>query len=124
MKKYKIHYIIIYIIVLILAIAKGFDVNISIINYNDYAKGISNGYQGTIYISIINLIIVLAIWIYSLIITLKKNNKTKYKWLIFIGIILLSLFIPTGLHSYSSGLSFDRKYVPTIELIKLILTHL
>ena len=97
MKKFKIYYIIVFLLSLILAISKGFNFSLLITSYSD--KNI-DGNQGTLYVLLINLIIVSLIWIVSFIVTLIKKNKINYKWLLFIGLILLTLFIPVSINSY------------------------
>ena len=123
MKKYKIFYIIVFLISLILAISKGFDFSILVTSYSD--KNI-DGNQGTLYILLINIIIVLSIWIVSLIVTLKKKNKINHKWLLFICLILLTLFIPVSINSYYAKVAgvLNKDYIGLLDFITLLLKHL
>lgn len=123
MKKFKIFYIIVFLISLILAISKGFDFSVLVTSYSD--KSI-DGNQGTLYILLINLIIVLSIWIVSLIVTLKKKNKINHKWLLFICLILLTLFIPVSINSYYAKVAgvLNKDYIGLLDFITLLLKHL
>ncbi len=123
MKKYKIFYIIVFLISLILAISKGFDFSILVTSYSD--KNI-DGNQGTLYILLINIIIVLSIWIVSLIVTLKKKNKINHKWLLFICLILLTLFIPVSINSYYAKVAgiLNKDYIGLLDFLTLLLKHL
>lgn len=123
MRKYKIFYIIVFLISLILAISKGFDFSILVTSYSD--KNI-DGNQGTLYILLINIIIVLSIWIVSLIVTLKKKNKINHKWLLFICLILLTLFIPVSINSYYAKVAgvLNKDYIGILDFLTLLLKHL
>ena len=116
MKKIKMGYWIIFILVLIMAITKGLDIGIPINSYKN----------GDISMLLFNLIILLSIWIISLFLTINKKNNIKLKWIIFIVIILISLFIPVGVHSYYAGIigKYNKDYVGVFDFIKLIITHL
>ena len=116
MTKIKKAYSVIFILVLILAITKGFDIGIPINSYKN----------GDISMLLLNFVIVLSIWIISLILTINKKNNLKLKLIIFIVIILISLFIPVGVHSYYAGIigKYNKDYVGVFDFIKLIITHL
>ncbi|MBQ2639434.1 MAG: hypothetical protein IJF92_01550 [Bacilli bacterium] len=120
MKKFKMWYWIIFVFVLIMAITKGFDISIPI---NAYGSG---NFKGDISILLLNLILVLVIWIFLFIVTINKKNTIKSKWLILIGIIFISLFIPVGIHSYYAGVigKYNKDYVGLFSFIKLIIMHL
>ncbi|MBR3049365.1 MAG: hypothetical protein IKG58_02240 [Bacilli bacterium] len=123
MKKFKIYYIIVFLLSLILAISKGFNFSLLITSYSD--KNI-DGNQGTLYVLLINLIIVSLIWIVSFIVTLIKKNKINYKWLLFIGLILLTLFIPVSINSYYAKVEgvLNKDYIGIIDFITLLIRHL
>ena len=106
MKKYKIIYIILYILLLILVFTKGINVGIEGNSYNDYNdKGIIDGFSGSSTIFIYNILIIITIFIVSLIVTIIRKNKCKYKNLIFIGIVILLLLIPISVEHRSGGVA-------------------
>ena len=72
MKRFKMFYVIVMILNLILVFTKGFSANLIIYSYND---GIIDGFQGDISLSIINCFIIAIIIITTIITTLNKNNK-------------------------------------------------
>lgn len=114
MKKYKVIYVIIYLLLLILIFTKGINVGIEGNSYNDYYdKGIIDGFSGSSILLIYNLLIIITIFINSLIITLVKSNMIKYKSLIFIGILILLLFIPVSIEYRSGGIAGinEERYV-------------
>ena len=82
---------------------KGFPANMLIYSYNDANKGIRDGFQGDVSLSIINCFIIAIIIILTIVTTLNKNNKVKVKWLFGLVTIIFALFIPIGIHSYSGG---------------------
>jgi hypothetical protein len=100
MKKYKLVYVIIYILLLILVFTRGIDGGIVVSSYND---GMIDGFSRCNILLIYNYIIMVSIFVVSLIITFIKNNKVKCKSLIFIGIIILLLLIPTSEEHRSGG---------------------
>jgi len=103
MKKFKIFYIIISIITIAMIITKGFSSTVYIPLYNDSDFGMTGGFQKDLYLSMINAAIVLVIIILLIIVTINKNNNIRNKWLLLIGLIFLSMFIPIGIYSCSSG---------------------
>ena len=106
MKKYKIIYVIIYLLLLILVFTKGINIGIEVNSYNDYYdKGIIDGFSGSSILLIYNLLIIITIFIISLITTFVKSNRIKYKNLIFIGILILLLFIPVSIEHRSGGIA-------------------
>ena len=94
MYKYKIFYVIAIIINIIMIFTKGFDGNVIIHSYNDADVGIIDGFQGNVWLSIINCFVVAIIIISTIIMTINKNNKINIKWILFVTTILLALFIP------------------------------
>ena len=100
MKRFKVFYIIVMILNLILVFTKGFSANLIINSYND---GLIDGFQGDILLCIINCLICAIIIITTIITTLNKNNKINIKWLFCLVTIVIALFIPIGIHSYSGG---------------------
>ena len=105
MYKFKIFYVIVIIINIIMIFTKGFDGNVIIHSYNDADVGIIDGFQGNVWLSIINCFVVAIIIISTIIMTINKNNKINIKWILFVTTILLALFIPIGIHSYSGGIA-------------------
>ena len=105
MYKFKIFYVIVIIINIIMIFTKGFDGNVIIHSYNDADVGIIDGFQGNVWLSIINCFVVAIIIISTIIMTINKNNKINIKWILFVTTILLALFIPIGIHSYSVGIA-------------------
>ena len=120
MKNHKLYYWIIFGLVLIMAITKGFNI---IIPINAYGNGAS---KGDISILLLNFIFVLTIWILSFILTISKKNTIKFKWIILITIIVISLFIPVGIHSYYAGIvgKYNKDYVGLLTFIKLVISYL
>ena len=102
MKRFKMFYVIVMILNLILVFTKGFSANLIIYSYND---GMIDGFQGDISLSIINCLIIAIIIITTIITTLNKNNKINIKWLFCLVTIVIALFIPIGIHSYSGGIA-------------------
>lgn len=105
MYKFKIFYVIVIIINIIMIFTKGFDGNVIIHSYNDADVGIIDGFQGNVCLSIINCFVVAIIIISTIIMTINRNNKMNIKWILFVTTILLALFIPIGIHSYSGGIA-------------------
>lgn len=103
MKRFKMFYVVVVILNLILIFTKGFSANMLIYSYNDANKGIRDGFQGDVSLSIINCFIIAIIIILTMASTLNKNNKVKVKWLFNLVTIIFALFIPIGIHSYSGG---------------------
>ena len=113
MKKFKISYILVLVFILTMIITKGFAANLYIHSYNDIDRGILDGFQGNIFISIYNCLIVFIVIIASILITFNKTNKTKNKILLLIILIFLSTYIPIGKDYYSGGVAgiSDKKNV-------------
>ena len=105
MKRFKMFYVVVVILNLILVFTKGFSANMLIYSYNDANKGIRDGFQGDVSLSIINCFIIAIIIILTMASTLNKNNKVKVKWLFSLVTIIFALFIPIGIHSYSGGIA-------------------
>lgn len=105
MKKFKIFYIAVIIFSIIMIFTKGFDENIFIYSYNDADIGRIDGFQGNVFLSILNCFVVAIIIILTIIMTFNKNNKINIKWLLLSLTILLALSIPIGIHSYSGGIA-------------------
>lgn len=105
MNNFKTFYIIIIILSIIMIFTKGFSGNIIICSYNDADKGIIDGFQGDVSLSIINCFIISVIFILTTIITFIRDNKINIKWLLFVIIILLLFNIPIGTDFYSGGIA-------------------
>ena len=105
MKKFKIFYAIVIIISIVMIFTKGFDANVFIFSYNDADSGIVDGFQGDVWLSIINCFIIAIIIILTIFITFSKNNKINIKWILCIATILLALYIPIGIDFYSGGIA-------------------
>lgn len=102
MKRFKMIYVIVMILDLILVFTKGFSANRIIYSYKD---GYKDGFQGNVLLSIINCLIIAIIIISTIITTLDKNNKINFKWIFCLITIMIALFIPIGIHSYSGGIA-------------------
>lgn len=113
MKKFKIFYITVIILSIIMIFTKGVDGNILIYSYNDADRGIMDGFQGNVFLSILNCFVVTIIIILTIIMTFNKDNKINIKWLLFVFTILLALSIPIGIDSYSGGIAgiIDEKNI-------------
>ena len=105
MNKFKIIYIVLLILALVSIITTGFDSNTLIYSYDENDLGIVDGFQGSIYISIINCIILAILFISVLIITIKKENMLRFKWLSCMLLFVIISFIPIGIHMYSGGIA-------------------
>ena len=103
MNKFKVFYVVVIILSIIMILTKGFSGNIIVYSYNDADIGIVDGFQGNVFLSTLNCIIIAIIMILTIIMTFNKKNKINKKLLLFVLIILLSLCIPIGIHSYSGG---------------------
>lgn len=113
MDKFKIFYVIVIILSIIMVLTKGFDGNMIIYSYNDADIGIIDGFQENVFLSILNCFVVAIIIILTIIMTFNKNNKINIKWLLFVLTILLALSIPIGIDSYSGGIAgiIDEKNI-------------
>lgn len=113
MDKFKIFYVIVIILSIIMVLTKGFDGNMIIYSYNDADIGIIDGFQENVFLSILNCFVVAIIIILTIIMTFNKNNKINIKWLLFVLTILLALSIPIGIDSYSGGFAgiIDEKNI-------------
>lgn len=105
MNKFKVFYVVVIILSIVIILTEGFPANIIIDSYDDYDLGIIDGFQGYISLSITNCCIMAIIIILTAIITFNKKNKINKKILVFILIILLSFGIPIGTHFYSGGIA-------------------
>lgn len=103
--KFKMFYVVVIILSLIMILTKGFSGNIIIYSYNDADIGIIDGFVGEIKLSILNCFVIVTIVILTIILTFNKKNGLNKKILLLILIILLSSLIPIGTHSYSGGLA-------------------
>ena len=103
MKKYKICYGIILIIALIMLFTKGFrEPNFLI---NTFSDNYVDGYSGENYLCILNVIIIVLNLVIITFLNLNKENKLNKKWLVFIILLIINLFIPLGYTIYSGGIS-------------------
>ena len=105
MKRFKIFYAIVIIISIVMIFTKGFDANVFIFSYDDADSGIVDGFQGDVWLSIINCFIIAIIIILTIFITFNKNNKINIKWILCIATILLALYIHIGIDFYSGGMA-------------------
>ena len=104
MNKFKIFYLIIIILCIIMIFTKGFNINITAFSYGNVPFAY-DGYSGHLSLLIVNIIIVSMIIISTIVITLLKSNKLKGKWLLFASIIILLLFVPIATNYYSGGIT-------------------
>ncbi len=105
MNKFKMFYITVIIFSIIMILTGGFKGNVNIYSYNDADMGIIDGFQGNVFLSILNCFVVAVIIILTIIMTFNKDNKINIKWLLFVFTILLVLSIPIGIDSYSGGIA-------------------
>ena len=101
MKKYRIIYVIMYLILLVLIFTKGIDIGFELYSHSD--KYVIDGFNETNIVLIFNFSIIVAILIASLIITFSKNNIIKYKGIIIGILIILVLFIPVFVEHITGG---------------------
>ena len=105
MKKYKIYYIVVTILTLIIIITKGFPCNLMMYSYNDVDTGIIDGYMGDVSLSTFNIVFASFFLLLTIIITISKKNKLKFKWLFMCIIIGLIFLVRLGTDSYSGGIT-------------------
>ena len=104
MKKYKIIYVILFILLLSLICTKGITSGIETSSYGG-GQLIIDGFCGNIILLIYNLILLICILSVSIAITFKKSNNIKYKIPILILIILLGLLIPVTQENRTGGVA-------------------
>ena len=99
MKKYKIIYIVLILICIVMIITKGITIRTTITQVIDPIAtnmgGVDGGYEYGIYI--FNMCILTIIFIISIVITFNKKNTVKLKYFIFICYFILLLWIPIGI---------------------------
>ena len=101
MKKFRIIYFIIIILCMLMIFTKG--VTPSMVIYENTDKDVIDGMYTKDTLSIFNCVTITLIMIFSLLLTCIKKNTAKEKWLYFVVIILLLLFVPLGIHHYEGG---------------------
>ena len=122
MKKYKIIYLIVIVVLLVLVCTKGIRIGIIINSFDDYKNsGIIDGFQGNTKFLIFNVIIIISIFITSLIITFKNDNKIKHKKIFLLIIIIALLFIPIFKETRSGGIAgiINKDYYSIINVKKI-----
>lgn len=117
MKKYKIIYVILFILLLSLICTKGITIGIETSSYGG-EQLIMDGFYGSTILLIYNLILLICILIVSIVITFKKSNNTKYKIPILILIVLLALLIPITQENRSGGFAgiHEKKYFNVLNI--------
>ena len=105
MKKYWIFYIIVAILTITMIVTKGFPSNLLMYSYNDVESGIIDGFQGEVSLSQINIIYVSFFTLLTILVTISKKNKLKFKWLFMCIIIGLMCLVRLGIDSYSGGIA-------------------
>ena len=117
MKKYKIIYVILFILLLSLICTKGITIGIETSSYGG-EQLIMDGFYGSTILLIYNLILLICILIVSIVITFKKINNTKYKIPILILIVLLALLIPITQENRSGGFAgiHEKKYFNVLNI--------
>lgn len=105
MKKYKIYYIVVIILTLIMIVTKGFPCNLMMYSYNDADIEIIDGYMGDVSLSTFNIIFVAFFFLLTIIITISKKNNLKHKWLFMSIVIVLMLLVRLGADTYSGGIA-------------------
>lgn len=117
MKKYKIIYVILFILLLSLICTKGITSGIETSSYGG-GQLIIDGFYGNIILLIYNLILLICILSVSIAITFKKSNNIKYKIPILILIILLGLLIPVTQENRTGGVAgiHEKKYFNVLNI--------
>lgn len=95
MKKYVIAYLILFLILLGLGLTHGIPFGITV-SANDFFYGINPGIIRNIML-IYNIIIMLACFVITVILTKQKENVLKCKWLIPAIMFICFAFLPVGM---------------------------
>lgn len=95
MKKYVIAYLILFLILLGLGLTHGIPFGITV-SENDFFYGINPGIIRNIML-IYNIIIMLACFVITVILTKQKENVLKCKWLIPVIMFICFAFLPVGM---------------------------
>lgn len=117
MKKYKIMYVILFILLLSLICTKGITIGIETSSYGG-EQLVMDGFYGNTILLIYNLVWIICILSVSIIITFKKSNNNKFKIPILILIILLVLLIPIVQENRSGGFAgiHEKEYFNILNI--------
>ena len=97
-------YIIVAVLGFIMVVTKGFSGSVVVYSYNDFDRGIIDGFIGYIVLSIPNCIIIALMIIATIVVTFNKKNAVNKRILLLILIVALMFCVPIGIHSYSGGI--------------------
>lgn len=109
MKKYVISYLILFLILLSLGLTHGITFGITV-SVDEFFYGINPGIIRNIML-IYNIIIMLACFVITVILTSQKKNTLKRKWLIPFIMFICFAFLPVGM-------SVDMRIVPPVQTKK------
>ena len=97
-------YAVLLILSILMIIIPGIGTGVVINEYDDYLdRGIIDGFAGETKICIINIIIEIIILVTNIVFTFNKKNNIKYKYLIFVALLVLISFCTIGSSHYSGG---------------------
>ena len=121
MKKYKIIYIVLILICIVMIVTKGITVGTTIKKFGSQEMANIDGDYGYIDIFIFNICILLTIFIVSVCATFNKKNAIKFKYVILLGIFILLLWIPVGIQYNLGGSQLILGRETYISLINIYL---
>ena len=106
MKKYILRYTFIIGIIIFLWLIKDFQPKMVLTEFDDFVdKGIIDGHAGTFFLLSANACFAFILSIATVVTTMKKDNKVKFKYLIATAIILTLIFIfPIVKFNYFGGI--------------------
>ncbi len=121
MKKYKIIYIVLILICIVMIITKGITVGTTIKEFGSQEMANIDGDYGYIDIFIFNICILLEIFIVSVCVTFNKKNNIKFKYIILLLVFILLLWLPIGMQHNMGGSQLILGRETYISLINMYL---
>ncbi len=121
MKKYKIIYIVLILICIVMILTKGITVGTTIKEVGSQEIANIDGDYEYIDILIFNIGILLAILIVSVYVTFNKKNIIKLKYVILLCVFILLLWIPIGMQHNMGGSQITLGRETYISLINMYL---
>ena len=121
MKKYKIIYIVLILICIVMIVTKGITVGTTIKKFGSQEMANIDGDYGYIDIFIFNICILLAIFIVSVCVTFNKKNNIKFKYIILLLVFILLLWLPIGMQHNMGGSQLILGRETYISLINMYL---
>ena len=121
MKKYKIIYIVLILICIVMIVTKGITVGTTIKEFGSQEMANIDGDYGYIDIFIFNICILLAILIISVCVTFNKKNTINLKYAILLCVFILLLWIPIGIQYNMGGSQLILGRETYISLINIYL---